>query len=501
MKEFISVEHEVIYRKIIEGLELSQVKTIEDQYIDSNICSNTNNKKINAYFNEITSNIKVMENTRSNHAFRHISSHRKCIGKFIVFTKKIIRKCLKWYIEPICFQQTDFNNAITPCIGRLTEVQMEVINQINNIAMKQEVLEKQIEQMVSQNKEVSINALYENLIKQIDEKLDANIDTMQNLNTRLEKYETEQQITRILINQLESKVEKLQYQPKVNTIMLEKLEKKVEELQLNVLSTKDLENKVEELRLQQELVKISLHELTRKSDILNQEYRGINENFWNKNTVSQSGEDAIIAYITMVLGIELGECTYLDLGANHAKDLSNTYLFYTQGARGVLVEANPQLIPELKFHRNGDIILNKCISDKEGEIIDFYILNGDGLSTPDLKAAEEVISKNADLKIVNTIKVETITVNKIIEDYFGKAPVVLNIDIEGKDMEVLESIDFNKYRPLIIVVEMIEYEPYLVLNNKNNKILDFMRSKGYIEYAFTGINSIFVDGEQLKEGR
>jgi hypothetical protein len=80
-----------------------------------------------------------------------------------------------------------------------------------------------------------------------------------------------------------------------------------------------------------------------------------------------------------------------------------------------------------------------------------------------------------------------------------KAPMILNIDIEGMEIEILEDIDFIKYRPMVIIVEMIPYKATLVVGQKNQKILDFMYKNGYTEYAYTGINSIFIDGNKLKD--
>ena len=60
--------------------------------------------------------------------------------------------------------------------------------------------------------------------------------------------------------------------------------------------------------------------------------------------------------------------------------------------------------------------------------------------------------------------------------------------------------DFEKFRPMIIICEMIEYRRGLTVGEKNQEILDFMRSKDYEEFAFTGINSIFID-KRFREGR
>ena len=224
-----------------------------------------------------------------------------------------------------------------------------------------------------------------------------------------------------------------------------------------------------------------------------------NDDFWRKTSVAQTGEDMIIAYILRVLGIEPQKISYLDLGANHGKDLSNTYYFYKQGARGVLVEANPDLIAELKLFRSGDNIVNRCIASKDNEYLHFYILNGDGLSSCDKDSVEDAIEKNPSLFIEKEVDVETITVNTLLQTYFSKAPTILNIDIEGMEMEVLEQIDFKVCRPFIVICEMIPYRPELVVGEKNRELLEFMEQNNYQEFAFTGINSIFIDRLSLKE--
>ncbi|MCL1883463.1 MAG: FkbM family methyltransferase [Defluviitaleaceae bacterium] len=226
------------------------------------------------------------------------------------------------------------------------------------------------------------------------------------------------------------------------------------------------------------------------------------ENIFDTDTYSQSGEDKIVSFLIKSIVGNMYDVTYLDLGANHAKMGSNTYLFYKRGARGVLVEANPALIPELKFYRNGDIILNNCVSDKNGDKVKFYVMGtglfgGYGLSTADKATADEIVAKNPDMKITEVLDIETVSVNSIIDFYLGKAPVLVSLDIEGLEMQILQSIDFEKYRPLIFIIETVPYTfPYKICE-KNAEIINFMEKSGYHEYAFTGINSIFVDSKAL----
>jgi FkbM family methyltransferase len=213
-------------------------------------------------------------------------------------------------------------------------------------------------------------------------------------------------------------------------------------------------------------------------------------NMLTKTTYSQAGEDAILAYLFAVLGIPFAKCTYLDLGANRPKEMSNTYFFYEQGASGTLVEANPALIPALQKERSGDVVLNRCIAPESGHAIPFHVLSVDGLSTPEDVTA--LLAAHPDVKLLETVNVETISVNEILAG-MESVPLLMNIDVEGMEMEILRSIDFTKYRPMVLVLEMIPYSKKLPVGQKNQEILAFLQEKGYTEYAFTGINSIFLD--------
>jgi hypothetical protein len=64
---------------------------------------------------------------------------------------------------------------------------------------------------------------------------------------------------------------------------------------------------------------------------------------------SQFGEDLILSHLFYQLDIK--KPTYLDIGANEPRYISNTYFFYLKGSRGVLIEPNPFLYKKLKSMR------------------------------------------------------------------------------------------------------------------------------------------------------
>lgn len=210
-------------------------------------------------------------------------------------------------------------------------------------------------------------------------------------------------------------------------------------------------------------------------------------------TYSQSGEDLIINFILKALSIPLEEITYIDLGAFHSQHLSNTYLNYKLGGRGVLVEANPNLITSLHNDRPRDIILNHVVAPQNEESVTFYVLSSSSLSTSSKSVVDTYCKLSPTLKILESYTLLTISLEKIITHYLGTVPTFISIDIEGKELDILKSIDLNHYRPKLFVIETIPYSPFLSVCTKIQEILNYMEQYDYIEYAFTGINSIFID--------
>lgn len=71
---------------------------------------------------------------KENYAAREIICYKKILRPFIVFFRKVVRKfVLKWYVEPICERQTDFNTAtykMNEEIASLSEKQLILINEL-----------------------------------------------------------------------------------------------------------------------------------------------------------------------------------------------------------------------------------------------------------------------------------------------------------------------------------------------------------------------------------
>src|SRR5436309_1423360 len=93
--------------------------------------------------------------------------------------------------------------------------------------------------------------------------------------------------------------------------------------------------------------------------------------YYTRLSYSQFGED--IALVTLLRYYGIGRGFYLDVGAYHPVQLSNTYALYQQGWAGITVEPNPGSTNVFRVVRPRDVHLALCVSPSEStEQVIFY---------------------------------------------------------------------------------------------------------------------------------
>ncbi len=220
------------------------------------------------------------------------------------------------------------------------------------------------------------------------------------------------------------------------------------------------------------------------------------KNKFRRSSYSQSGEDLIIKFIFNALKIK--NPSYIDIGAHHPFHISNTALFYNSGSRGINIEPDPSLFKNFQKFRKDDINLNIGIGEEEKEV-DFYIISAPTLSTFSKKEAEKYSKEgNFIIKEVKKVRVRKLqdVIDEVYESFF---PQFLNIDAEGVDELIIKSLNFEKNFPIVICIETISFSTKGD-GKKNEDIINFIIEKGYLLYADTYINSIFVKEELWRKG-
>jgi len=178
---------------------------------------------------------------------------------------------------------------------------------------------------------------------------------------------------------------------------------------------------------------------------------------------------------------------FVDIGAHDGISLSNSYLFEQERSwEGICVEPIPERFKECEGNRRSKCI-HGCIA-REAGVRKFMIAEGSDM----LSGLSDSISKEHRARMkrehVNPIEIEVrcYTFNDVMAMSGSGHIDFCSIDTEGVELEILESIDFNKYRPTCFTVED---------NGRVLAIWMLMKKQGYVLVERLGGDLVFVTKE------
>lgn len=205
---------------------------------------------------------------------------------------------------------------------------------------------------------------------------------------------------------------------------------------------------------------------------------------FKKSYYSQFGEDGVLAKL-----FDEKDGFYVDVGAYHPKLFSNTYLLFKKGWKGINIDPNPYTIKLFKKYRKHDTNLQVGISEVSG-LSTFYTFSHSNWNTFSKEKVEEW-KKKPDVRYLGEQQIQRLPLREVLAKYLpsGKEIDLLNIDAEGLDMEVLQSNDWTKYQPRVIVIECTNFD---LSHPLESAVYSFLLAKNYRLYAFFGLSLIFV---------
>ena len=105
------------------------------------------------------------------------------------------------------------------------------------------------------------------------------------------------------------------------------------------------------------------------------------------------------------------------------------------------------------YLRPNDLNIQTIISDSNDYVDLYHQKDFSFLNTIDLSTAKRHFNNN-----FKTRKVKSLTFNKLLSNsiYKNKKINFLNIDVEGAEMKILKCIDFAKYDPDLICIEILK---------------------------------------------
>lgn len=203
--------------------------------------------------------------------------------------------------------------------------------------------------------------------------------------------------------------------------------------------------------------------------------KNISLNTENFLSYSQEGEDVLLKRI---FDRKISNGFYIDIGAYHPKYLSNTAIFYNKGWRGINIEANPTKFEIFNILRPNDINLNTALTSKSGEIkMTCFAESAYNTLDPTIAKLHELKSSIIDEIVVNTARLD-----QVLDKYSYEFNEIdfMSIDIEGLELEVLQTNNWIKYSPKVIVCEIFleSYE-----NLMEHEITRYLKQKDYFVFS------------------
>jgi FkbM family methyltransferase len=214
--------------------------------------------------------------------------------------------------------------------------------------------------------------------------------------------------------------------------------------------------------------------------ILSRREAAVTQSEWKrlKFTYAQEGEDIIAQAL-----LPEPEGFYVEVGGFHPVSISNTYLFYRKGWRGIVIDPVPRVAELFRKRRPKDLILEYAVSDKEGT------RQFDIMRATETNRLAEGPTDPAQIPL-SSIQVQCRKLSSILNDHLppGRKIDFLTVDAEGHDINVLMSNDWQRFRPRLVAVEDF-------LPSAQSPICQFLAQKGYTLTITSKMTRFFVASE------
>ena len=192
---------------------------------------------------------------------------------------------------------------------------------------------------------------------------------------------------------------------------------------------------------------------------------------------SQYGEDLIIdSFFQHHVPIKNGN--YLDIGCYHPIGISNTYVLHKRGWQGLVIDIDDYKLELFKRRRGKNVEVLKGAISSEDSVSKVPIYKFNQPFSPYDTLSEEIAKMRS--KAINieytTEEVNQISINSLLhKKHFD----LINIDVEGLDELIVNSIDFKKFQPTMIVYE--SFDPF-----SSSKTKELLNDNGYTLLFISG---------------
>jgi len=181
---------------------------------------------------------------------------------------------------------------------------------------------------------------------------------------------------------------------------------------------------------------------------------------------------------------------FVDVGCFHPIKYNNTWKLYKKGWRGINIDIDSIKIEGFNLIRSKDTNVCRAVGNQEGEV--HYWKNGFYSLTASL---DDDFVQNKMGYIKKSTQCSRLT--SILDDskYKGQRIDLLSVDAEGHDLEVLRSLDFERYAPLLVAAEA---HHALFTEVSKSELYKFLVEKGYCLVGWSGL-TLLMASEELQQ--
>jgi FkbM family methyltransferase len=157
---------------------------------------------------------------------------------------------------------------------------------------------------------------------------------------------------------------------------------------------------------------------------------------------------------------------FVEVGANHPTELSQTWFLEQRGWRGILVEPLPACCEKLRAVRKNSIVCEAAAGAPEqvGEAT---------LNVAQSDVWSHLGEENKNLPLAARIKVAVRTLDSILDELRAPRVDLLSIDTEGMETKVLRGFNLPKRQPALVLLEdhMETLDLYLYMRRMGYKLI------------------------------
>jgi FkbM family methyltransferase len=201
--------------------------------------------------------------------------------------------------------------------------------------------------------------------------------------------------------------------------------------------------------------------------------------------LQQFGE--VVAVMDFFKGRQSG--FFVDVGAHHPRCLSNTFALHRKGWCGVNIDLHRHNIALFNIVRPSDVNVCAAISSEERDLSLFEFAPISVYNTLSREDADTVKREKGLAYSIRTVRTRTLD-SVLAEHGFSDRQIdFLSVDVEGHDLEVLRSLDFDLHKPTLVCVELHEPDIRKIIDNPLYK---FVTDRGYRLFAWPKPSLLFA---------